>query len=180
MAELSTFARPYAEALFRIARDGGDGRLTEWSTRLREMAVVAAHPDMRAVAADPMVSAQQLFEIFTSALSSELSAEANNLVHTLIDNDRLSVLPAIARQFDELKNAHEGAADAEIVSAFPLDDAQLKELVAVLERKFGVRLKPTVRVDESLIGGVRVTVGDRTLDSSVRAQLDRMQVALTA
>lgn len=177
MAELSTFARPYAEALFRIARDG---RLTEWSGLLGTMAEAAAHPDLRAAAADPRVPAEVLFDLFAETLKQPLSEEARNLVRALIDNDRLTLLPVIARQFEELKNIHEGAADAEIVSAYPLSETQLDELIEVMQGKFGVRLKPAVRVDESLIGGVRVTVGDRTLDSSVRAQLERMRVLLTA
>ncbi|MCG3201067.1 MAG: ATP synthase subunit delta [Gammaproteobacteria bacterium] len=178
MAELSTFARPYAEAVFRIARDGN--ALGEWSALLGDMASIAANPDMAALMSDPTVAATQLYDIFAAATKRSLSPEAQNLLRALIDNDRLGVLPFIASQFNELKNAHEGAADAEVVSAFPLDDAQLKELVAVMEKKFGVRLKPHVKVDDSLIGGVRVSVGDRTLDASVRAQLERMQAALSA
>jgi F-type H+-transporting ATPase subunit delta len=98
----------------------------------------------------------------------------------LVDNHRLPLLPEIATQFDALKNAHEGAADAQIVSAFPLEGQALDELVAALERKFKCKLKPTVAVDSSLIGGVRVTVGDEVLDTSVRARLARMQTALAA
>jgi F-type H+-transporting ATPase subunit delta len=98
----------------------------------------------------------------------------------VVDNHRLPLLPEIAVQFEELKNAREGAADALIVSAFPLEGAQLNDLVASLERKFKRKLKPVVEVDPSLIGGVRVTVGDEVLDTSVRARLASMQTALTA
>lgn len=98
----------------------------------------------------------------------------------LVDNHRLTLMPEIAVQFDELKNSREGAADALIVSAFPLEGAQLTDLVANLERKFHCKLKPTVEVDKSLIGGVRVTVGDEVLDTSVRARLASMQTALSA
>ncbi|MFX5521556.1 F0F1 ATP synthase subunit delta, partial [Acinetobacter baumannii] len=78
------------------------------------------------------------------------------------------------------KNAQEGSADVEITSAFPLDGAPLTDLIASLERKFGRKLVPTVTVDPSLIGGVRVKVGDEVLDTSVRARLAAMQAALTA
>ncbi|WP_255213879.1 ATP synthase F1 subunit delta, partial [Burkholderia pseudomallei] len=91
-----------------------------------------------------------------------------------------ALLPEIAEQFEALKNAREGAADVQIVSAFPLEGAQLAELVTSLERKFKRKLKPAVEVDSSLIGGVRVTVGDEVLDTSVRARLAGMQAALTA
>ena len=74
----------------------------------------------------------------------------------------------------------EGAADVEITSAFPLEGAPLTELVATLERKFGKKLQAHVSVDPSLIGGVRVQIGDEVLDTSVRARLTQMQSALTA
>ena len=98
----------------------------------------------------------------------------------IVANHRLEALPEVAVQFEALKNALEGAADVEIVSAFPLEGSLLDELVVGLERRFKRKLKPAVSVDASLIGGVRVTVGDEVLDTSVRAQLARMQVALTA
>ncbi len=178
MAELSTLARPYADALFRIALE--EGRLAEWSGLLRELAQVAAHPDMIAVAGDPNVSADRQYAVFVGAVQQRLPVEAQNFVRLLISNDRLVLLPSIARAFEEFKNAHEGAAEAEIVTAFQLSDAQLGELVGAMERKFGVRLKPVVKVDTGLIGGVRVTVGDRMLDGSVRGQLERMRAVLMA
>jgi len=79
-----------------------------------------------------------------------------------------------------LKNADAGAADAGIISAFELTSAQVANLVAALEKKFGRKLNPTVTVDPSLIGGVRVVVGDEVLDTSVRAKLQQMHVALAA
>jgi F-type H+-transporting ATPase subunit delta len=89
-------------------------------------------------------------------------------------------LPSIEHHFHELKNAHEKTADAEVTSAFPMSDSQLSSLIAVLEKKFGRKLNPTVSVDPQLIGGVRVTVGDRVLDQSVSARLERMHKALLA
>ena len=86
----------------------------------------------------------------------------------------------MAAQFAVLKNAEEGKADAEITSAFALTDAQVAELVAGLTRKFGKTLTPHVSVDQSLIGGVRVVVGDHVFDTSVKAQLERMKTVLTA
>jgi F-type H+-transporting ATPase subunit delta len=177
MAELATVARPYAEALFRVASLGD---LSAWSGLVSEMAQVAAHPEIRSVADNPKVSHQQMRELFMSALKSPVGPEAKNFIGMLTDNGRLTLLPEIAAQFHALKNAGEGAADAEIISAFEMSDAQVKELAAVLERKFGRKLRPHVAVDPSLIGGVRVVVGDEVLDTSVRAKLQQMQVALAA
>lgn len=179
MAELATVARPYAEALFSVAV-GGD--LAAWSALVQELGQVARLPELMSVASSPKVSRAQVVDLLLAAAKSPLTAspQAKNFVQMLVDNHRLSLLPEIAVQFEELKNAREGAADALIVSAFPLQEAQLADVVASLERKFGRKLKPTVQVDASLIGGVRVTVGDEVLDTSVRARLAGMRTALTA
>jgi len=179
MAELATIARPYAEALFAVAQTGD---VNAWSALVQELAQVASLPEVESIATSPKVSRAQVVELVLVAVQSPLKddAQAKNFVQMLVDNHRLPLLPDIATQFDALKNAHEGAADAVIVSAFPLEGQQLNDLVATLEHKFKCKLKPTVQVDASLIGGVRVTVGDEVLDTSVRARLASMQTALTA
>jgi F-type H+-transporting ATPase subunit delta len=179
MAELATIARPYAEALFAVAETGD---VAGWSSLVAELAQVAALPDVLSLASSPKVSHAQVIDLLLSAVKSPLkeSAEAKNLVQMLVLNHRLQLLPAIHAQFETLKNAKDGAADALIVSAFPIEGAQLNDLVASLEQKFKRKLKPSVEVDKSLIGGVRITVGDEVLDSSVRARLASMQAALTA
>jgi F-type H+-transporting ATPase subunit delta len=177
MAELATIARPYAEALFRVAQSGN---LAAWSDLVSEMAAIASHPDVKSFAANPKHSDQQVAETFLSLLKSNVPAEAKNFVAMLVENGRLALLPEIGSQFHVLKNAAAGAADAEITSAFEMTDAQVKDLVATLEKKFGRKLNPSVKVDNSLIGGVRVAVGDEVLDTSVRAKLHNMYVALAS
>ena len=177
MAEIATIARPYAEALFRVAQSGN---LQAWSDLVSEMAQVAAVPELTALAANPRVTDAQVAETFMSVLKSPLSDEAKNFINALIENGRLSALPEIGVQFQILKNAQQGSADAEIVSAFAMTDAQVAELLASLQKKFGRKLNPTITVDQSLIGGVRVVVGDEVLDTSVRAKLQQMQIALAS
>ncbi|MDO9218410.1 MAG: F0F1 ATP synthase subunit delta [Lacisediminimonas sp.] len=177
MAELATVARPYAEALFRVAVTGN---LQAWSQLVSEMADVASVPETKLMADNPRLTTEQTTEIFLATLQSPVTAEAKNFVMMLVQNGRLTLLPEIGAQFQRLKNAQEGAADAQIVSAFALTPAQVQDLVAVLESKFSRKLNPSVTVDSSLIGGVRVVVGDQVLDTSVRAKLQKMHVALAA
>ncbi|WP_194722561.1 F0F1 ATP synthase subunit delta [Noviherbaspirillum malthae] len=177
MAELATIARPYAEALFRVAKNGN---LAAWTDVVSEMAAVAALPDVKSFASNPKLTDSQVVDTFLSLLKSNISPEAKNFVAMLVENGRLTLLPEIGTQFHALRNASEGAADAEITSAFELTDAQVQDLIATLEKKFGRKLNPTVKVDTSLIGGVRVAVGDEVLDTSVRAKLQKMYVALAS
>jgi len=147
---------------------------------VQELAQVAGHPEVLSLALNPKVGRDTVTDLVLSVVKAPVPEQAKNFVRMIVANHRLEILPELAVQFEALKNAREGAADVEIVSAFPLEGSLLEELVVGLERKFKRKLKPAVSVDASLIGGVRVTVGDEVLDTSVRAQLARMQVALTA
>jgi len=177
MAENATIARPYAEALFRVAQPA---KLDAWAEILSEMAQVAVVPAFREIAGDPHLARAQLADVFLSSLKVSIDEEARNFVSMLVENGRLLLLPEIEHQFRELKNAFESTADAQIVSAFPMTDDQLRDLVVALEKKFGRKLNASISVDASLIGGVRVTVGDEVLDSSVSARLEHMQTVLAA
>jgi len=177
MAELATVARPYAEALFRVAQSGN---MAAWSDLVSELAQIGANPDVQAFAANPKLTATDLVATLTSLVKSPVTPEASNFLTMLAENGRMALLPQIGAQFQELKNAQAGAADATIFSAFDLTDAQTAQLVGTLEKKFGRKLNPTVTVDPSLIGGVRVVVGDEVLDTSVRAKLQQMHVALVS
>jgi F-type H+-transporting ATPase subunit delta len=177
MAELATVARPYAEALFRVAKQGD---MAAWSELVSELAQVGSNPDVQAFAANPNVSDADMAQTIASLVKSPVTAEAANFIQMLVENGRVALLPEIGEQFQVLKNADQGAADAVITSAFEISDAQVAQLVTSLEKKFGRKLNPTVAVDPSLIGGVRVVVGDEVLDTSVRAKLQQMHVALAS
>lgn len=178
MAETATLARPYAEAVFRLADAGG--ALVAWSGTLRNLAGVVAHPDMQDCIAKFDLTSAQLQELFMSLCPGDASAEAKNLIHILIEYDRLTLLPEIFAQFETLKNEREGVVNAQIATAFPLDDEQLASLVADLEKRFKRRINPQVSVDRSLIGGVRVVIGDEVIDGSVRGKLNAMSAGLLA
>jgi F-type H+-transporting ATPase subunit delta len=176
MAELATIARPYAEALFKASQADLEGT-AGW---LEPLAAVAGDPQLLQLAGNPNIRAQQLIELITGVVKQPLSAHAMNFLRTVIDNDRLAALPEIASQFRSLKNARTGSSDAVIYSAFPMDPGALGSVAPALEKRFGRKLNLTVQEDRSLIGGIRVVVGDEVLDTSVKARLEQMKVALTA
>jgi F-type H+-transporting ATPase subunit delta len=177
MAELATLARPYAEALFQVAQRGD---LKQASEQLDALAAVAANPQLRQFAHAPQAGAAQVFDVITSVVNTTLSDASKNLLRTVIDNGRLSVLPEIAAQFRALVNARSGVSDATVYSAFPIEPASLAGVVAKLEKRFQRKLNATVQVQPELIGGIRVVVGDEVLDTSVKARLEQMKAALAA
>jgi F-type H+-transporting ATPase subunit delta len=177
MAELATIARPYAEALYQVARKGDVGA---WASQLDALAAVAADDGVRQFADNPKVPAEQVYALLVEAAKQPLEAGMQNFLRTVIENGRLAALPAVAQQFQALVNAASGVSDAVIYSAFEITQSQVDEVVKSLEKRFGRKLNASVQVEPALIGGVRVVVGDEVLDTSVRARLDRMRFALTA
>jgi len=174
MAELATIARPYAEALFK---SGGNAATAE---QVNAIAAVAADAQLRQYAGNPKVEAAQVYALLTAVVATPLSTPVQNFLRTVLDNGRLDVLPEIAAQFHALVNAQSGVSDATIYSAFPIDPAQLADVVASLEKRFARKLNARVVVQPELIGGIRVVVGDEVLDTSVKARLEQMKVALAA
>lgn len=176
MAEFATIARPYAEALFKAQRADLAGAAA-W---VDQLAAVANDPTLQQFADNPKVSGKQVLDIINAVLKSPLPAVGQNFLSTVLENGRLSVLPEIAAQFRALSNAQSGSSDATVYSAFPIEGDALAETKALLEKRFGRKLNVSVQQDASLIGGIRVVVGDEVLDTSVKARLDKMKAALTA
>ena len=178
MAEPSTIARPYAEAVFRLA--DAQGKLAEWSGVLANLAAVASDERIRAAVGDPNLSAAKVAGLFISILSGKLSGDAENLVRVLAENGRLDVLAEVRAQYEALKNEREGVVEADVYTAFDMDEAQLADLVARLEKKTGRKVKARVNLDKDLIAGVKVVLGDKVIDGSARAQLGALENALKA
>ena len=178
MAEPSTIARPYAEAAFRLA--DAQGKLADWSAVLASLAAVAADARVRAAISDPNIPAAKVAGMFIAILAGKLSGESENFVRVLAENGRLEVLAEIRTQYEALKNEREGTAEAEVTTAFEMDAAQVADLVSRLERKTGRKVKARVIVDKSLIGGVKIVIGDKVIDGSARAQLAALENALKA
>jgi F-type H+-transporting ATPase subunit delta len=180
MAENVTLARPYAEAAFQLAKSGN--ALAAWSDVLSRLSAVAANPEMEECIGNPRLSpaelAQLCLDVAAATSKAGLSADQQNFVRVLADNDRLIVLPEINELFNELKHGHEGVKDAQSSSAFPLEGSSLTQLVSDLEQRFKCKIQATVKVDAELIGGVRIAVGDEVIDASVRSKLAAMAIAL--
>lgn len=172
MAELATIARPYAEALFK---SGGDAAAAE---QVQALGQIARDARLRQWADNPKVSDDQVVEFVAGLV--KLTPAVQNFLRTVVANGRLAALPEVAAQFQALVNAKSGVSDALIESAFPIDGAQLPEVVKSLEKRFGRKLNAKVQVQPELIGGIRVVVGDEVLDTSVAARLEQMKIALTA
>lgn len=177
MAETVTIARPYAEAAFRLARE--ENTLAQWSGMLALLELVVKDERVDRCIGDPNVSSRQLESLVLGVCGEQLDGAGRNFVQALVNNERLGVMPEIRALFEDFKREQEGILEAQITSAFALDDEQQGRLVRRLESKYQRKVSAQVSVDPQLIGGVKIVVGDKVLDATVRGKLDAMAVALT-
>lgn len=178
MADIATIARPYAEALFASAKPNDR---SVWAGQLNELASYFENNELLTLANNPKLGAQDLAKLAEGLLKSKPDDALRAFIQLLANNHRLVALPEIAKQFTAMKNKSEGAAEAIITSAFPLEGSALSDLVTSLKKRFGGKeLRPTIVIDPELIGGIRVQVGDEVLDGSVKAQLAQMHDRLVA
>ena len=178
MSELSTLARPYAEAVFRMAQ--GENDLAGWSARVQSLALIVSDAQVARLIADPAVSAERVADLIIEVAGADLGERGGNFVKVLAENDRLVLLPEISTQFETLKANAEGTLEATITSAQELTQAQIDDLVAGLKTRFNRAVNVQVAVDAELIGGAVIAIGDQVIDGSVKGRLQRMSFALQA
>ena len=178
MAEISTIARPYAVAAYKLGRE--QNALSKWSEMLGFAAAVAENEQIKAYIQDPKVVSSDLQATFLKVCGDSLNENGQNLVKVLVEYGRLSILPAISSAFEALKAQDEGTLDAQIIVAAKISAAETKDLVKRLEAKFGKKIEVSVSVDPEIIGGIKIIVGDTVIDASVKGQLQNLAYSLTA
>jgi F-type H+-transporting ATPase subunit delta len=177
MAENITIARPYAQAVFDLARE--KNTFDEWSRVLELLSVVVADPQMAKVIGNPGVSSETLANLIIEVCGNALTEHGRSLVRTLAENRRLQLLPEMRALYEAMRAEAEQLVQAEVVSAFPLTEEQKKGIASALSRRLGRQVQLTCETDEALIGGAVIRAGDLVIDGSVAAHVNRLASALT-
>lgn len=178
MAEISTIARPYAVAAYKLGRE--QKALGKWSEMLGFAAAVASDAQIKAYIQDPKVVSADLQATFLKVCGDNLNENGQNLVKVLVEYGRLAILPEIYSAFEALKAQDEGTLEAQIIAGTKISAAETKDLVKRLEAKFGKKIEATVSVDPEIIGGIKIIVGDTVIDASIKGQLQNLAYSLTA
>lgn len=162
-------ARRYAGALFQLARERNE--LDEVAAGLREVAQVATQSrELMNVLRHPRITRERKKELLHKVFGG-VRADIERFLFLLIEKDRAAILPDTSREFDRLLDEHRGEADAEAITAAPLSETQRSALLSRLEASTGLKIRLVTRVDESILGGLIVRVGDHLIDGSVASRL---------
>lgn len=174
--DITTIARPYAEAVFARAQE--TGQVAAWSEALQLLGSLAANDEMASQIGNPNVPRERLRDILLDIAGSSLPAEVQNLVKLLAEHDRLVVLPEIAHLFEVLKTEQKGVRQVHVRSAYAMNAAQQKSLAAALKERLNATVELTVEKDPSLIGGIEIRADDLVIDDSVRGKLHKLATEL--
>jgi len=172
MSELATLARPYAVAVFKRAQQVQAA--AQWSEMLGFLAVIMQDSAMQRLIDSPRLAKNQLLTLLLEITESRLDQEGRQLLKILVENRRLSLLPFIARLFEDYRAEAEGYIDVAVTSAYFLNEDQYNHLVWVLQNQFNRSVRMSVYIDPSLLGGILVKAGDKVIDASVRGRLQKL------
>ncbi len=169
-------ARPYAKAVFELARSTGNFQY--WSDKLALIAAVSVDPAMRRLLDNPRQTRAGAAELFIRVLDTDTGEQEANLIRMLAENGRLAQLPMIAAQFERLKAEAERTVDAEVMSAFPLSEEQKSAIADALKARLGRDVKLNCSVNDALVGGAVIRAGDLVIDGSAVEHLRQLSRAL--
>jgi len=177
MAELTTIARPYAQAIFELAR--GTNELNSWSESLDLMQNIASDESMSAAIENPSLTIAETADLFIHVCGEHIDGSARNVIKLLAENRRLQLLPEIASLYEEMKADAENSIDATVTAAHPVSDEQRDKIAAALKAKLGRDVNVHCEIDESLLGGAIIRAGDTVIDGSLRGKLTKFAHALS-
>lgn len=188
MADHGIVARPYAQAVFELAR--ADGQLGAWSQFLQLATVLVTDPAVGRRLDTPGANLAELAGAIAdicreklgnpAPLAAGAASEGANFLKLLVENRRLGALPDIVRHFEALRAEAENSLEVTLTTASAVSDEQRGRLSDALKQRFGRDIRLTVELDPGLIGGARLKVGDRVIDGTVRTGLDKLATALRA
>ena len=174
----SVAARRYAEAAFQLATR--DDAVDAYGDGLDAAAQVMGDARVLAVLRNPARPLRERTDIVDKALAKRVPEPVRRLVGLLVERGRIDRLAAVAAEFRRLRNEQQGIVEAVATSASPLTADETEALQKKIARMTGRTVDLRVEVDESLIGGLTVRVGDTLYDASVRGRLERLRERLVA
>ena len=178
MAELLTLARPYAKAAFAFASE--QGATDNWSNALQVLSAAVQDEAFSAYLNRPELTPAEQVSVFAKLLGEDLTAALSNFLMLLAENDRLTLMPEISAEYEQLKLQNNNTTDVVVESAMELSADQVKTLEEALVKRFNTVINISVEVNPALIAGVVIRAGDQVIDDSALNKLEKMRTRLLA
>lgn len=177
MVEQPTLSRPYAKAIFEIAKD--EGRIKQWNETLHLLDALSHQPEVKQLLKNPGIDKTDIAMLLVEVLDGKLDQEGKNLVQLLVANHRFELTFEITRQFEKLCTEEDGKVEANVISTMPLTGKELEAVKKALHAYFGREVILKTREDPSLMGGMVIRAGDLVIDGSIRGRLAQLAQAMS-
>ena len=176
MTDYITVARPYAKAVFLIAKE--ENTISGWSNLLAVLDELSADVEASDFISRPDFSLQEKTQFLQTAVATllkrKLTNQEANFLSVILSAKRYDVFPSIRQAYDEMVLSDESIIEVELVSAFEVKESENEMFVKALEKHFQKSIKLNVSIDPNLIGGAVIKAGDWVMDGSVRGRLEQM------
>jgi F-type H+-transporting ATPase subunit delta len=176
MAESQTLARPYAEAVYGLARE--QGSVAVWGGQLSTLVSITTESQISDLINNPSAPTGVVAGVVNTIGASLLTDEAKHLVETMAANRRLATLSEVQVQFNALASEDEGRVQAQVTSAIKMSAAQQKAIKTALDAKWSANVEIVFHIEPSLIGGAIIKARDWVIDGSVASQLKKLSATL--
>lgn len=169
---MSAVAKRYARALYEVANEKQAIDTTE--VELNQITdIIKQSDELNMLLTHPKVTAAEKKGILNELFAGKVSETTLSFLNLLLERGREDELNDIAKQFTELSNEARGFADATVITAKPLTEAELEKVAEQFGQKVNKKLRVATKIDPSIIGGIIVRIGDRLYDGSIKGKLAR-------
>jgi F-type H+-transporting ATPase subunit delta len=165
--------RRYARAIFELAQEGD--QVEAWARRLTAVRAVLTDPQVRRVLANPTIPTAKRVELVEALADRAMGKEGLNLAKLLVASRRVAAIDGIVEEYERLADAAAGRVRATATTAVDLSDSDRRRVGRELSERLGKEVRLEVRVDPAILGGLVLQFGDRVIDASVAARLQRLR-----
>ena len=176
MSELLTQSRPYAEAIFDIAKE--EQTLDAWVSDLSIVVSAMQEEEVKILINTPDLSQRNKAEIFTSLFEGEISKKVSNFVLVIGQANRISLLESVLESFKRLVALEKNQKNVTVSSSYALEQEQLEKIELALQKRTGSEINISTHLDKSLIGGIKISYEDQVIDLSLKNKLEALKAQL--
>jgi len=167
-------ARRYAEAYFSIAREAN--KIDDYQVELGKIVQSIQETEgLREYFAHPLIPTQEKSKIAKQLFSQEVSELTLNFLLLVLDKRREIYLELIFKEYEELADESKNIKKAELISAMDVPDAEISTLADMLSRSTGKTIQLKLTIDPSILGGVKIRMGDKIIDASIAKKLEMLK-----
>ena len=172
MSENYTYARPYAEAAFKISLEDNSGK--EWTHNLLFLVAIIESEEIKEALANPKIANEERVKLLLSFFKKQANAHLQNFLTLLLEKKRIIFMKEISEIFENLKSDYNKVCNVEIETSYVLSSSQLKELGNYLKLKYKSQIKINQVISKELIAGIKIKVNNEVTDLSIRNRLEHV------